>query len=384
MKSLLLVNAARCVPALAVLILLWACSGDDTSSGDAPITGMPSPGGATGTAGATPGTGGAGAAGASPGAAGTGGVAGTTAGASGATSGTGGAAGMTPATAGMAGTATGGAGGTSGAGGAGGTTSSRPLSSTRDLPTMMESPGVAPFFHVWRPTDLSAIEGKLPVVVWANGACNRNDGGFRPLFEMWASGGYFVVSLTSGGGSSSTTIADQRGLIDWVVEQAEMAGGPYNGKLDLDRIVAGGNSCGGITSLGLASMDERVAAVFVLSGSSGFGGADATVINGIEVPVAYMVGGEEDIARANAESDYEAFADGLPAMILKRSSGDHLTISNNAMTMAEAADISVNWLDLTMFGLQGALDALNTPPLCTGCESDLWTVTSKNLETLVK
>jgi endo-1,4-beta-xylanase len=249
---------------------------------------------------------------------------------------------------------------------------------------MMETPGVAPFFHVWRPTDLSAVEGKLPVVVWANGACNRNDGGFRALFEMWASGGYFVVSLTSGGGSSSTTIADQRGLIEWVVEQAEMAGGPYNGKLDLDRIVAGGNSCGGITSLGLASMDERVAAVFVLSGSSGFGGADATVINGIEVPVAYLVGGEEDIARANAEADYEAFADGLPAMIVKRSSGDHLTISNNAMTMSEAADISVNWLDLTMFGLQGALDALNTPPLCTGCESDLWTVTSKNLETLVK
>lgn len=309
-----------------------------------------------------------------------------TAGASGATSGTAGAAGMTAA-AGMAGTATGGAGATAGAGGAGGaggTASSRPLSSTLKLPTMMETPGVAPFFHVWRPTDLSAVEGKLPVVVWANGACNRNDAGFKPLFEKWASGGYFVVSLTSGGGSSSTTIADQLALLEWVVEQAEMAGGPYNGKLDLDRIAAGGNSCGGITSLGLASMDERVAVVFVLSGSSGFGGADATVINGIKVPVAYVVGGEEDIARANAESDYEAFAAGLPAMVVNRSSGDHLTISNDQGVMVDAADISVNWLDLTMFGLQGALDALNTPTVCAGCEAGLWTLTSKNLETLVK
>jgi hypothetical protein len=97
-----------------------------------------------------------------------------------------------------------------------------------------------------------------------------------------------------------------------------------------------------------------------------------------------VVGGEEDIARANAEADYEAFADGLPAMIVKRSSGDHLMISNNAMVMTDAADISINWLDLTMFGLKGALDALNTPSVCTGCQPGLWTVTSKSLETLVK
>jgi Cu2+-exporting ATPase len=46
---------------------------------------------------------------------------------------------------------------------------------------------------------------------------------------------------------------------------------------------------------------------------------------------------------------------------VKRSSGDHLTISNDQKVMVDAADISVNWLDLTMFGLKGALDALKTP-----------------------
>jgi predicted dienelactone hydrolase len=245
----------------------------------------------------------------------------------------------------------------------------------------METPGVAPFFHVWRPSDLAAVNGKLPVVVWNNGACNRNDQGFKPLFDKWSSGGYFVLSLTSGGGSSMTTQADQKALIDWVVAQAGMAGGPYNGKLDLDRIVAGGNSCGGITSLGLASSDNRVAAVFLLSGSSAIG---STMVDGIKVPVAYVVGGTEDISRTNAEADYAAFADGLPAMIVKRSSGDHLTISNDQTVMVDAADISVNWLDLTMFGLQGALDALKSPTVCTGCQAGLWTMTSKNLEKLVK
>jgi predicted dienelactone hydrolase len=248
----------------------------------------------------------------------------------------------------------------------------------------MDTPKVAPFFHVWRPTDLAAVQGKLPVVAWNNGACSRNDQVFKPLFEKWASGGYVVVSLTSGGGSSSTTIADQKGLIDWVVAQAGMAGSPYNGKLDLDRIAVGGNSCGGITSLGLASMDSRVAAVFVLSGSTAMGSPNKTVVNGIKVPVAYVVGGTEDIARANAEADYQAFAATLPAMMVKRSSGDHLMISNNAMVMADAADISSNWLDLSLFGLQPALDALKAPTVCTGCQSGLWTLTSKNLEALVK
>jgi predicted dienelactone hydrolase len=249
---------------------------------------------------------------------------------------------------------------------------------------MMEKKAVAPFFNVWRPADLTKVEGKLPIFVWNNGACSRNDGVFKAMFEKWASGGWFVLSLTSGGGSSSTTIADQKALIDWAVAEAGMASSPYKDKLDTDKIVAGGNSCGGITSLGLASMDPRVKSIFVLSGSSGFGGADRTVINGIKVPVAYVVGGSEDIARANAEADYAAFAAGIPAMVVNRSSGDHLMISNDAMVMVDAADISINWMDLTIFGLEGALDALKQPTVCTGCAAGLWMLTSKNLETLVK
>jgi predicted dienelactone hydrolase len=284
----------------------------------------------------------------------------------------------------MGGSAGGGAGATSGAGGSGGTDatpSARPLSSTLKLPTMTEKKAVAPFFNIWRPADLTKVDGKLPIFVWNNGACSRNDAVFKALFEKWASGGYFVLSLTSGGGSSMTTVADQKALIDWVVAEAGMASSPYKDKLDIDHIIAGGNSCGGITSLGLASMDARVKAIFVLSGSSSMGTA---AVSGIKIPVAYVVGGEEDIARANAELDYDAFAAGIPSMIVNRSSGDHLTISNDAKVMVDAADISINWLDLTIYGLQGALDALKQPTVCTGCAAGLWTMKSKNLETLVK
>jgi hypothetical protein len=390
----LLNNVTPCVIAISIL---GACSGDGTSTDaqSSPPAGTPSAGGPAAAPTTTAGTSAAGAAGSPRVPAGVpSGVAGTRAGA--ATAGTPGTSAATAGTAGVANTASAGSAGTAtagavaaaGAGGAAGAmgapTSSRPLSSSLNLATKMDTPGVAPFFHVWRPTDIAAVEGKLPVMAWNNGACSRNDQVFKPLFDKWSAGGWIVLSLTSGGGSSSTSIADQKGLIDWIVAEADKAGSEYNGKVDLDRIVAGGNSCGGITSLGLAAQDERVAGIFVLSGSSGMGGANTMVTSKITVPVAYIIGGEEDIARANAEADYEAFADGIPSMIVSRSTGDHLMISNNADVMKDAADISINWMDLTMYGQQAALDALKQPTVCAGCMSGLWSMMGKNLETLVK
>jgi predicted dienelactone hydrolase len=250
---------------------------------------------------------------------------------------------------------------------------------------MKESHAVAPFFNIWRPTDLTKIDGKLPIFVWNNGACSRNDAVFKPLFDKWASGGWIVLSLTSGGGGSSTTQADHKALVDWVVAEAAKADSPYKDKLDISHIAAGGNSCGGITALGLAAADTRVTAVWVLSGSTGMGGANTMVTNAIKIPVAFMCGGTDDIARANLEADYAAFGAGVPAMMVERSSGDHLTLSNLSGDIAgQAAEVSLNWLDLTTYGTKGALDALMMPTVCTGCMSGLWKMTAKNLETLVK
>jgi predicted dienelactone hydrolase len=250
---------------------------------------------------------------------------------------------------------------------------------------MKENHAVAPFFNIWRPTDLTKVDGKLPIFVWNNGACSRNDAVFKPLFDKWASGGWIVLSLTSGGGSSSTTQADHKALVDWVTAEAAKSDSPYKDKLDIDHIAAGGNSCGGITALGLAAADKRVTAVWVLSGSTGMGGANTMVTSAIKIPVAYMCGGTDDIARANLEADYAAFGAGVPAMVVARSSGDHLSLSNLSGDIGgQAAEVSLNWLDLTTYGQQGALDALNMPTVCTGCMSGLWKVTSKNLETLVR
>ena len=61
--------------------------------------------------------------------------------------------------------------------------------------------------------------------------------------------------------------ADQAAAIDWAAEQNDLDGRPYAGHLDLDRVVAAGNSCGGVTHDRAHRLRTRVTAAFVLSGS---------------------------------------------------------------------------------------------------------------------
>lgn len=102
------------------------------------------------------------------------------------------------------------------------------------------------------------------------------------------------------------------------------------------------------------------------------------------MPVGYIVGGPEDIAGANASADYDALADEIPAMIVSRSSGDHMTVSTDVAILAEEAEIALNWMDLTLYGTPEALAALTSSNVCEGCTSGDWTLTSRHLNTLAR
>ena len=249
----------------------------------------------------------------------------------------------------------------------------------------MERPNVAPWFVVHRPSDLSATGEPLPVIVWANGGCFRADFPWEPLFKRWAAGGFVVLALTDGpDGALATSSVDEHGaLVDRALAEADKAGSPFAGKLDKKRVVAAGNSCGGVTALGVAAKDERVAAVFVLSGSSALAATDTKVMAAIDVPIGYVVGSsDEDIAAPNAIADYEAMGDGVPGMIVSRSSGDHVTVSTDTTVLAQVAEIALDWMDLALYGTPAAADALTSPNVCAKCEPGMWTLKEKHLATL--
>lgn len=257
-------------------------------------------------------------------------------------------------------------------------------------PTTTEKVADAPTFKITRPMDLHVGETKRPVIVWANGGCLRSDFTWSPLFERWASAGFVVLALTGTGSDDDiagmlamTTKKEHGELVDWV-EKAN-ASGPYAGTLDLERIVAAGNSCGGVTSLELTAEDKRVAAVFVLSGSSAVGSVNKEVMQAIDVPVGYVTGNpSEDVAAPNASDDYDAMKDGLPAMLVQRKMGDHITVSTDEKILPQDAEIALNWLDLALYGTQQAFDMLTSPKVCENCTPDTWSFKAKNLDRLIK
>jgi hypothetical protein len=246
-----------------------------------------------------------------------------------------------------------------------------------------------PVFNITRPEDLDAPGFLLPVVVWANGGCFRSDFTWKPLFDRWAKAGFVVLSLTGTGDENDiasmleqTDKTHHAALIDWLFTQQET--GEYAGKLDLERIVVAGNSCGGVTALEVAAEEDRLAAVFVLSGSSAVGSVNAEVMKAINIPVGYIVGGEEDIAGANATGDYEAMNDGVPGMIVNRNEGDHQTVSTDPMIAPFVGEIALDWMDLALYGTKAAHDALTSPNVCNSCTAGEWMLTQKNLDKLIK
>ena len=259
-------------------------------------------------------------------------------------------------------------------------------SSTVSIETVDNLPG----HNIYRPADMTAREKPLPVITWANGGCVRHDRTWKPLFSRWAEEGFLVITIaqppgvegekaTQGGRS---TPGDQAAAIDWAVEENNKEGSPYAGLLDVERIVAAGNSCGGITSLALAGQDSRVKSVFVLSGSSVGPGAKredaAAIMNRVSVPVGFVVGGPEDIASDQADQDYDLLADGLASMVVKRISGDHRTVSTDPAMLSDAANIAINWIKGTLYGDKTAIKDL-TEAACSQCEAGVWTVKTKNL-----
>jgi hypothetical protein len=264
-----------------------------------------------------------------------------------------------------------------------------PASSVK-LPTLRERHLLdEPRFNVTRPVDLTQVEGPLPIVVWANSGCSRDDAAGSPLFERWASAGFVVLSLSGELGLGvfdllalleTTTAADHARLIDWVV--AQNAAGPYAGKLDLTRIVVAGNACGGRTALEVLSTDTRPAGALVLSGSSARTGVNDALVKSIAKPVGYVVGGDEDLASDGAAADYAALRDTVPAMLVRRRAGDLQTLSASPGVLREVADIALDWMDLLLYGVEPAFQALTSANVCGACTPGDWKLEAKQLDTL--
>lgn len=167
---------------------------------------------------------------------------------------------------------------------------------------------------VYKPVDMKAAtkEGRLPVLVWANGGCNDTSLPHERMLNEVASHGYIVIAL----GSMQQRIDDRQlkkspneqmlQAMDWIAKEAARKRSEYYGVVDVEQIAVAGQSCGGAQAL-VASSDPRVKTTVMVNSGMGdmeMSGASRESLRGLHAPILYMPGGEGDVAYSNAVKDY--------------------------------------------------------------------------------
>jgi dienelactone hydrolase len=230
-------------------------------------------------------------------------------------------------------------------------------------PALMEMTPALPQHTLYRPARLDLLGAtRLPLVVWANGACVNVGNRFRPYLTEIASHGYLVVALgpigpreveaaTSGsawrgapapGSPAARAIAEGRmpapgttrtpppetspqqmvEAIDWALAENTRAGSPLAGRIDTGAIAVMGQSCGGVQAIA-AALDRRVKTLGVWNSGLfsddtrplAIAGAAVTKasLKSLHTSALYVTGEPSEVAFKNADDDVDRI-DGVPVV----------------------------------------------------------------------
>lgn len=270
-------------------------------------------------------------------------------------------------------------------------------------PAIIETDPGFPRHVIYRPADLSPFEGgKLPILVWGNGACVDDGTAHRLHLAEIASYGYLVVAAggwrsgpgaieprapqvaAQGGGlpPAATSAEDVRAGIDWALAENARDGSQLRGKLATGAVAAAGHSCGGLQAIEIAA-DPRIKTVLVHNsgifneGASRIPGIKASkdMLGKIHSPVIYILGGPTDIAYPNGTDDFARLS-AVPAVLANLPVGHGGTFSE---PMGGAvAHVAVDWLEWQLKGDKVAARTFvgENCRLCTGTD---WSIDRKGL-----
>ncbi|MBP5302727.1 MAG: alpha/beta fold hydrolase [Bacteroidales bacterium] len=164
--------------------------------------------------------------------------------------------------------------------------------------------------------------------------------------------------------------------MDWLTAQNSDPASEYYHKLDLDKVAAMGQSCGGAQALAIGH-DPRVKTCVIMN--SGIGdmtmqGFSAAGLANLHTPMFYLIGGPTDSAYKNSENDYQRIGD-LPVVRINTHDG-HLGTYYERHGGAYAVAVR-KWLDWQLKG-----DTSNAAFFLTdealGREHPDWSVERKN------
>jgi len=279
-----------------------------------------------------------------------------------------------------------------------------------------------PTHMIYRPQDLKAYvekNGKIPVLLYANGACANNSLEMSRLLSEVASYGYIVLAIgpydtlsderfynqwrgvmrggypetkreaIMGNGERLTpyteaelaAIAVEREAarkaaaaaakknsrkkaaaaapapfrtyarqlleaLDWLTDQNADENSEYYHLIDLEKVAAMGQSCGGAQVLAIAH-DPRIKTCLIFNSGMGemeMSGASKKSLANLHTPMLYLNGGKADIAYNNANGDYGRIADDIPVVKIATLDGHHGTYyEKDAGDYAVVARMWLNW-----------------------------------------
>ena len=266
-------------------------------------------------------------------------------------------------------------------------------------PATMEADATLPGHVIYRPADLSPFaDGKLPVLVWGNGACRDDGAAHRLHLAQIASYGYLVVAAghwRSGPGATDgegtrredgtilppeTSVDDVRAGLDWAQAEDARSGSKYFGKVDNNAFAVAGHSCGGLQAI-LVAGDPRIKTVLIHNSgvyNEHFGRIPNFTISKDDLtnfhsPVIYIQGGPSDIAFLNGYDDFKR-VENVPIVF------SHLPVGHGGTFQqpmgGAVAHVAVDWLEWQLKGDKVAARTFlgENCRLCTGTD---WTIERK-------
>lgn len=249
-----------------------------------------------------------------------------------------------------------------------------------------------PGFSIFRPEDLksaASVEGPLPVILFGNGGCAHSSTGFYSFLTEIASHGYIIISngvwreqMPMTGGRPAPVATPPAGerpqgapaprprqgapamgapannpaqsadaleilaKLDWFEAESHNPGSEYFGTVNSSCAIAMGQSCGGLQAIIMGTAgDERVRTVVPLN-SGTFEQTfvvEKAALDRLTVPIAYIIGGESDIAYAQAVDDFQKI-DKVPVAIANLPVGHGGTYRDaNGGEFAEMALLWIEW-----------------------------------------
>lgn len=274
-----------------------------------------------------------------------------------------------------------------------------------------------PGYSIFRPEDLksaASVEGPLPVILFGNGGCAHSSTGFNGFLTEIASHGYVIISngvwresqpaprpmpaappagerpqaqqrppqgapamaAPASDPSQSADALEILAKLDWFEAQNADPSSEYYSTVNPSCAVAMGQSCGGLQAIIMGTAgDERVRTVVPLN-SGTFEQTfvvEKAALDRLTVPIAYIIGGESDIAYTQAVDDFQKI-DKVPVAIANLPVGHGGTYRESRG--GQFAEMALLWIEWQIRGRGNGESVFRYCQVPEGMEG--WTVHARN------